>query len=225
MSAFSDPQAVARYAEGPVRLVPGFHALQEMAAILLAERVDATGRVLVLGAGGGLELKLFAGRHPGWRFLGVDPSAEMLALARTTLGPLASRVDFHEGYIDTAPAGPFDAAACLLTLHFVPAAERLRTLVELRRRLKPGAPLVVAHHSFPHSEGEKARWLGRYAAFAVASGVPAANTDNAIEAIGARLPILSPEEDEALLREAGFDAVELFYAGFTFKGWVAYQQA
>jgi tRNA (cmo5U34)-methyltransferase len=28
-----------------------------------------------------------------------------------------------------------------------------------------------------------------------------------------------------LLREAGFETVELFYAGFTFKGWVAYQQA
>lgn len=225
LQPFSDPQAVARYAEGPVRLVPGFHALQEMASILLAERVGAAGRVLVLGAGGGLELKLFAERHPGWRFLGVDPSAEMLALARTTLGPLASRVDLHEGYIDTAPVEQFDGATCLLTLHFIPAAERLRTLVELRRRLKPGAPLVVAHHSFPHSEAEKTRWLKRYAAFSVASGVPADNADRAIEAIGARLPVLSPEEDEALLREAGFETVELFYAGFTFKGWVAYQQA
>jgi tRNA (cmo5U34)-methyltransferase len=167
-------------------------------------------------------LKLFAERHPDWRFLGVDPSTEMLALARTTLGLLASHVDFHAGYIDTAPVAQYDAATCLLTLHFVPAAERLRTLVELRRRLKPGAPLVVAHHSFPHSEGEKARWLKRYAAFAVASGAPAANADNAIEAISARLPILSPEEDEALLREAGFETVELFYAGFTFKGGVAY---
>jgi tRNA (cmo5U34)-methyltransferase len=225
LQPFSDPQAVARYAEGPVRLVPGFHALQEMASILLAERVGAAGRVLVLGAGGGLELKLFAERHPGWRFLGVDPSAEMLALARTTLGPLASRVDLHAGYIDTAPVEQFDGATCLLTLHFIPAAERLRTLVELRRRLKPRAPLVVAHHSFPHSEAGKARWLKRYAAFSVASGVPADNADKAIEAIGARLPVLSPEEDAALLREAGFETVELFYAGFTFKGWVAYQQA
>jgi tRNA (cmo5U34)-methyltransferase len=75
---------------------------------------------------------------------------------------------------------------------------------------------------YPQSEGEKARWLKRYAAFSVASGVPAVNADKAIEAIGARLSILSPEEDEALLRQAGFETVELFYAGFTFKGWVAY---
>lgn len=222
MSSFTDPQAAARYAEGPVRLVPGFHALQQMAALLLAERVPAEGHVLVLGAGGGLELKVFAEAQPGWRFVGVDPSTEMLKVAEATLGSLASRVDLVEGYIDTAPEGLFDGATCLLTLHFLSAEERLHTLRELRRRLKPGAPLVVAHHSFPQTEREKARWLDRYAAFAVSSGVSTSNASKAIEAIGARLPLLAPEQDVALLQEAGFDAVELFYAGFTFKGWVAY---
>ncbi|WP_257385970.1 class I SAM-dependent methyltransferase [Tahibacter caeni] len=220
MSSFSDPQAVARYAEGPVRQVPGFSALQQMATLLLAETVPDSGRVLVLGAGGGLELKVFAEAQPGWRFVGVDPSAEMLKLAQATLGPLASRVQFHEGYVDTAPSGPFDGAACLLTLHFLEAGERLRTLTELRRRLKPGASLVVAHHSFPQAAGEKVRWLERYAAFAAASGIPAANARNAIDAIGAKLPVLSPDDDVALLGAAGFDRIELFYAGFTFKGWI-----
>jgi tRNA (cmo5U34)-methyltransferase len=219
--SFSDPQAVARYAEGPVRQVPGFHALQQMAALLLAETVPSDGRVLVLGAGGGLELKVFAETQPGWRFTGVDPSAEMLKLAEATLGPLASRVELCEGTIDIAPEGPFDGATCLLTLHFLEAEERLRTLKLLRRRLKPGAPLVVAHHSFAQGEGEKVRWLKRYAAFAAASGIPASHAANAIDAIGKKLPVLSPEDDVALLREAGFHAVELFYAGFTFKGWIA----
>jgi tRNA (cmo5U34)-methyltransferase len=219
LSLFSDPEAVARYGEGPVRNVPGFHALQQMAALLLAEVVPEEGHVLVLGAGGGLELKVFAERQPKWRFAGVDPSAEMLQLASATLGPLSSRVELHEGYIDTAPEGPFDGATCLLTLHFLKAEERLHTLTELRRRLRPGAPLVVAHHSFPQAEGAKARWLGRYAAFA---GVPEPNVKNAIEAMSTRLPLLSPEEDVALLSRAGFDGIDLFYAGFTFRGWVAY---
>lgn len=218
--SFSDPQAVARYAEGPVRQVPGFHALQRMATLLLAETVPRDGHVLVLGAGGGLELKVFADAQADWHFVGVDPSAEMLKLARATLGPLAPRVELHEGYIDTAPAGPFDGATCLLTLHFLAAEERLRTLKELARRLKPGAPLIVAHHSFPQGEGEKARWLARYAAFAA---LPPAEASNAIAAIGSRLPSLSPEQDVALLQAAGFEAAELFYAGFTFRGWIAYK--
>lgn len=225
MTWFSDPDAVARYAEGPVRLVPGFDSLQRMTTLLLRESVPPAGNILVLGAGGGLELKRFADNQPGWRFVGVDPSAEMLKLAQATLGPLAERVELHEGYIDTAPDGPFDGATCLLTLHFIPAEERLRTLKEIWRRLLPGAPLVVAHHSFPQSPDEKARWLKRYAAYAVDSGVPASDAERAIAAISAQLPVLAPEADEALLKAAGFEGIELFYAGFSFKGWVAYKPA
>ena len=206
-----------------MRQVPGFHGLQRMAGLLLAERVPEDGRILVLGAGGGLELKAFAEAYPGWRFCGVDPSAEMLALAGQTLGPLAERVEMHEGYIDTAPSGPFDGAACLLTLHFIPEDERRRTVAEIHRRLVPGAPLVVAHHSVPQEEAEKLRWLGRYAAFAAASGIPLQEANKAVAAMAERLPLLSPEQDEAVLRDAGFTDIALFYAGFTFRGWVGYK--
>jgi tRNA (cmo5U34)-methyltransferase len=220
--AFADPQAVARYAEGPPRLVPGFADLQRMATLLLAEQAPEDARVLVLGAGGGLELKVFAQAHPGWSFDGVDPAAEMLKQAERTLGSLASRVRLHEGYVMDAPEGPFDAATCLLTLHFVPFEEKLRTLVELRRRLKPGAPFVCGHFSFPQGEGERTLWLSRYAAFAVASGVEPGHAEQARAWIHAHLNVLTPEQDEALLREAGFSGTSLFYAGFAFRGWVAY---
>ena len=219
MSSFNDPDSVARYAEGPIRMVPGFLDLQKMTHILLAEHCPGEAHILVLGAGGGLELKAFAEARPLWRFTGVDPSAEMLALATRTLGPLAPRATLHQGYIDTAPEGPFDAATCLLTLHFLPRDQRLQTLTQLRRRLKPGAPFVAAHHAFPHDA--KPRWLGRFAAFAVTNGMSEAQAQNAIPALSTQLPTLSPEEDEALLRAAGFSDVQLFYAAFTFRGWVA----
>ncbi|KAJ9466875.1 Carboxy-S-adenosyl-L-methionine synthase [Diplonema papillatum] len=223
MSCFSDAEAVARYAEGPVKLVPGFRDLQRMTLLLLAERVPKAGSVLVLGAGGGLELKVFADAQPEWRFAGVDPSREMLDLAAKTVGPAAAgRVQLVEGYVGSAPDEPFDGATCLLTMHFMPVAERKAALLELRRRLKPGAPLVVAHHSFPREPAAEKVWLDRYAAFAFASGVPEGNARNASAAISKKLPAVSPEEDEALLREAGFAGVKLFYAGFTFRGWIAY---
>ena len=223
MTPFSGSTIVSSYAENAARMVPGLRDLPKMAAALLAERAPADARILVLGAGGGLELKGFADMQPDWRFDGVDPSAEMLQLARTTLGPLASRVRLHEGYIDTAPIGPFDGATCLLTLHFLPRAERLETLKQLHVRLKAGAPLVVVHHSFPNEGPDQDRWLQRSAAFAVASGMPSAQA-RSILALKDRLPVLSPEQDAGLLSEAGFMHVELFYCAFTFKGWVAYRR-
>ena len=218
---FSDPAAVARYAEGPPRFVPGYFDLHRMSGVLLAERAPDNARVLVLGAGGGLELRAFATAQPGWSFVGVDPAGAMLELAARTMGPLASRAQLHEGYIDDAPEGPFDAAACLLTLHFLDTAERRRTLSEIHRRLKPGAPFVAAHSSFPQDES-RGQWLSRYAAFAVASGADPEQVKGARAAIDAHLNMLSPEQDEAVLREAGFSDISLFYAAFTWRGWVGY---
>jgi tRNA (cmo5U34)-methyltransferase len=219
-SHFSDPAAIARYAEGPPRFVPGFDALHTMTSILLAEAAPPDAHVLVLGAGGGLELRSLALANPGWRFTGVDPSGPMLALAAQTLGPLADRVTLVEGLIDAAPAGPFDAATCLLTLHFLPAAARSDTLAALHTRLRPGAPFVAAHLSFP--QAERPLWLARYAAFARAQGAPAAQTEQASVAVGSALPLLDPAIDEDLMRAAGFADPTLFFAAFTWRGWIAH---
>ncbi|HEY9453845.1 MAG TPA: methyltransferase domain-containing protein [Bradyrhizobium sp.] len=219
---FSDPEAVTRYAEGPPRFVPGYADLHRMTRILLAERAAPDAQVLVLGAGGGLELKALAEAEPRWRFVGVDPAAEMLKLAERTLGPLNARVQLQEGYIDDAPDGPFDAATCLLTLHFLDADERRRTAREIHRRLRPGAPFVAAHSSFPQTDSERAQWLSRYAAYAIASGAEPDKANNARAAVDASLSLLSPEQDARILSEAGFKNVELFYAAFTWRGWVGY---
>lgn len=215
MMPFSDPAVVAGYAEATPKKVPGLSDLHRMAAILLAERAPDDADILVVGAGGGLELRAFAESQPGWRFLGVDPSAEMLDLARRTLGPHAPRADLRLGTIDAAPSGPFDGATCLLTLHFLDHDERLRTIREIHRRLRPGAALVVAHHSAADG-ADLTRWLSRSLTFA---GTP--DTTNAATQMAQRLPVLTTEEDEALLREAGFSEIALFYAALSFRGWVA----
>lgn len=207
------------YAEGPPRQVPGFAGLLRMTSLLLGERVPQQGEVLVLGAGGGLELKALADDHPGWTFTGVDPSADMLRVAKQTVGPHVARIRLQEGYIDTAPEGPFDGATCLLTLHFVSRDQRLETLRQIHRRLAPGAPFVVAHISFPQTEPERSMWIARHVAF---SGTDPAHAENAKQAIATKLSILSPEDDEALLRETGFSNIRLFYAGLSFRGWVGY---
>lgn len=223
MTSFSDATLVSGYAERTARIVPGLADLHRMAGVLLGERAPRDARILVLGAGGGLELQALAAMQPNWRFDGVDPSAEMLQLARIATTTVASRVHLHEGYVHTAPPGPFDGATCLLTLHFLPADECLETLKQLFQRLKPGAALVVAHHSIPDAGGNRQRWLERYVAFTIANGAAANSAQDSIAAISQRLPVLSPEQDVALLHEAGFQDVEPFYAAFTFRGWVAYR--
>ncbi len=217
---FHDPSAVARYADDTPRKVPGFADLHRMTMLLLAEHAPDVAKILVVGAGGGLELKALADAQPNWQFVGVDPSAEMLHLASHVLESYGARIQLQQVYVDSAPSGPFDGATCLLTLHFLPSEERLHTLRQIHRRMRPSAPLVVAHHSCP-DDGEGKRWLSRSAAFANGPGVDFARAAASAATMAERLPLLSTREDEELLRQAGFSDVALFYAGFSFRGWVA----
>lgn len=216
------PGDAASYGARVERSVPGLRDMHRMVALLLAERVPTDGRVLVLGAGGGLELSAMAELAPGWRFDGIDPSAEMIGQARVRLGANASRVAFHEGYIEAAPDGPFDGATALLVLHFLPRSERLQTLRQIARRLAPGAPLAVLHHSFAQTGVTPDLWLRRNAQWLIRAGLHQEQAMAGIATMKERLPVLSPEDDEALLYEAGFGGIELFYAALTFRGWICH---
>jgi tRNA (cmo5U34)-methyltransferase len=219
-NGFSDPEFVARYEEGVRQFVPALDALHRMAGLLLAECMKERPTVLVIGAGGGMELKSFADAYPDWRFVGVDPSGPMLELAQRKLQDAADRVTLLEGYVDDAPEGPFDGAVCLLTLHFMNAEDRLHALKQIRRRLSLGAPLVTAHSSFPQDDGQRARGLDRYERFAVASGALPELAEGARKSVDAALNIMTPEQDETIMFHAGFGDVETFYTAFTWRGWI-----
>lgn len=146
-SSAEDPVAVAehvaRYADEPPRRVPGYDALHQMAAVLLAENAPRVARVLVVGAGGGKELAMLADTHPEWTIDGVDPSEEMLDLAKCTVGSNLGRVHLINGVIDDVPTDAlYDGAVSVLTMHFLHKEERLRTISEIHRRLRPGSPLA-----------------------------------------------------------------------------------
>jgi len=220
LAAFENRDHVARYAEGPPRFTPGFRDLHKMVSVLLAERTPDKAHLLVHGAGGGLELSAFAKAHPGWTFVGVDPAQAMLLEAERVLGEHASRAVLHHGYIDDAPDGPFDAATSLLTLHFLDKDEREKTLSQIRRRLKPGAPFIAVHSSFPQDERTRSLWLSRYAAYAIASGADPEQAEQARSAVEATGTMYDPETDVALLRRGGFQNITEFYVAFTWRGWI-----
>ena len=217
-----DIRPINSYAETALRQVPGLAGLHRMTELLLAERVPPAGRLLVLGAGGGMELSNLATARTGWQFDGVDPSASMLDAARVATADFGARVTLHRGTIEVAPEGPVDGATSILTFHFIPLADRLETLRQLHRRLKPGAPLVLAHMSFPQDEASRAIWMHRHADFAVSNGVDKAQAENGRQAMLERLHLLAPDKEEAMLGEAGFSGTSLFFAGFDFRGWVTY---
>jgi tRNA (cmo5U34)-methyltransferase len=62
---------------------PGYELVFELVAALLRARCPDDARVLLAGAGGSTEVRAFGSAAPGWRLTAVDPSAEMLARAKS----------------------------------------------------------------------------------------------------------------------------------------------
>jgi tRNA (cmo5U34)-methyltransferase len=148
----------------------------------------------------------------------------MLELARETAGPAAGdRLQLIQGVVADAPAGPFDAATCILVMGLVPDdGAKLDLLREVRRRLKPGAPFVLADQCIDLAAPDRALRLDRYAAYARASGVDPATVAGARAMMDTSTTIVAPARNEALLREAGFEAIELFYLAMAWRGWLGY---
>ena len=154
----------------------------------------------------------------------MDPAAEMLGAAkeRLRLAAASDRVDWHHGYIFDAPSGPFDAATCMLTLHFVPDdGGKERTLAEIRKRLKPGAPFVLVDLCINLSEPDASVALDRYRNFALESGAEPDRVDATCGRVSSVLNTASAARNEELLGSSGFSQIELFYAGLSWRGWRA----
>ena len=224
-SMYANDEWTKRYVkDGPPAFTPGHAGLLQMVGVLLAERTPHDGTVLIVGAGGGLETRYLAGAAPGYRFIGVDPSPQMLDMARTIAGPVAGdRLTLLQGTALDAPPGPFDAATCILVLHVIPDdGSKARTLENVRGRLKRGAPFVLVDQCIDRAASDFERRVERYGAYALASSVDAQTVAGAKEHLRANACMVAAARNEQLLREAGFKDVEVFYVGMAWRGWIAY---
>jgi ubiquinone/menaquinone biosynthesis C-methylase UbiE len=119
----------------------------------------ASGAVLEVGVGSGLNLRFYSSASVT-RLVGVDPSQELLSMARKRAEDLAFPVDLR---CESAEAlslddESFDTIVMTFTLCSIP--EPLRALREMRRVLKAGGRLLFAEHGLSPDAGVR-RWQER----------------------------------------------------------------
>jgi len=100
-------------------------------------------RMLELGTGTGETARRLLEAHPNAFLVGIDSSAEMLAVARDALPP--ERVDLRVVPIeDELPEGPFDLVASALCVHHLSGREKADLFGRIRAALRPGGRFVLA---------------------------------------------------------------------------------
>lgn len=209
----------------------GYDACHELAACMLAASLGSGGaaRVLVVGAGGPAKEVTIAGRlQPHWRFTAVDPSQAMLdiAAARVAEAGLAERTEIILGKVEDLPEeAVFDAATLIGVLHHLPGDGAKQAILHaIARRLKPGAPLILAGNRYAYASqplllqawGERWRMQG-------------ASADEVQAKLGKILQGADPPHSEAavaaLLADAGFEAPLPFFSSLFWGAWIAHRCA
>ena len=119
----------------------------------------AHGRVLEIGIGSGLNLP-FYDRGRLRSLCAVDPSAELLAMARKKARGLGMDVELEQQSAERLPfaRASFDCVLHTWTLCSIP--DPSAALAEIRRVLKPGGELLFIEHGLS-SDPAVARWQRR----------------------------------------------------------------
>jgi tRNA (cmo5U34)-methyltransferase len=196
-----------------------------MAYSCLRSLVKDDARLLIVGAGPGLEICTFGPHSPRWDMTGVDPSGEMLAIAKRKIDEkrLSNPINLFKGYVHDLPETPdYDAATCILVMHFLPDdGSKLRLLESIGRRLKSGSPFVLVDGFGVKGSDSFNRIVSAWKTFAKTQGVDPQMVEEGFSGqILKRLQFVPEKRIVALLEEAGFEKPSRFYTGFLYGGWM-----
>lgn len=223
-----DRERASQYDLDIRKAIPGYQALHDMTQSLLETNLPTTANLLIVGSGTGMELISYGEKNPQWSLTGVDPSDDMMAIAKDKLASrkLLERIDLHTGYIDTLPkTKPMDAATLMLVMHFVrDDGAKLKLLQNVAQHLKLGAKLILADlhgdKSAPYFAKFKQAWQAFY--LSQLDDVAKAKAEQNFETSIDKSVYFVPETRIIeLLNRAGFNKVTKFYNAFLFGGWMA----
>jgi tRNA (cmo5U34)-methyltransferase len=223
------PVGVEEYDSAIRSFCGAYEEIFKLSYCCLKASLSKRARLLVVGAGTGMEITEFAPLSPDWSFCGVDPSAKMLSLARKKISEkkIRNKIRLVQGYVnDLADKESFDGVTCILVMHFLKDdGAKLDLLTSINRCLKPGAPLVLVDGcGKPGSRSFKEN-LKAWKQYPVIHGLEPDYVENAFNKTILKMVQFVPESRILeLLKEAGFTNIYKYYSGFLYSGWTAYRK-
>lgn len=217
----------SEYARTVAAVNVGYDLMFTLTTCFLRALRQPTLDLLVVGAGGGMEIAQFLPSHPGWRIVGVDTSTDMLALAQARAERLnvVERVELVHGTVDVLPAERrFDAATCLYVLHFLSDDAKRALLEGIAARLRPEAPVLVASGARVDAADLRDDMLSAWQQHGELMGLPAERMAAIIaQLVGQQADATTEENYVRLLHEAGFQRVTPFVSIMNggMVGWIA----
>jgi ubiquinone/menaquinone biosynthesis C-methylase UbiE len=133
-----------------------FAMTRSEATRLRAANVSAArGVVVEVGIGSGLNLPFYTGGVT--HLVGIDTSAELLALARGKIGSTPFPIELVHGDAERIPRADASVDTVVVTWSLCSIANAPAALADMRRVLKPGGTLIFVEHGLSPDAGVR-KW-------------------------------------------------------------------
>jgi ubiquinone/menaquinone biosynthesis C-methylase UbiE len=118
-------------------------------------------RILDLGCGTGTLTLLLKSQHPESRVAAIDADPQILGIAREKAARAGLDIDFHQvmSYALPFPDASFDHVFSSLVFHHLTREQKLGTLAEVLRILRPGGRLHIADFGLPQNAAMRAAFF------------------------------------------------------------------
>jgi tRNA (cmo5U34)-methyltransferase len=208
------------------RSVPFYGEIERMVAELAAD-FARDGAIYDLGcstAAAFLRIAPLLPRESKARFVGIDSSPDMLAVAERKLDEAAFPFSFEllAANLDRG-AGIVDATVVLLvlTLQFIRPLNRDRLLADVYRGLRPGGCLIVVEKVLGETPLWNRLFIKHYYELKRRNGYSELEIAQKREALENVLVPYRVEENRDLLARHGFASVDVFFKWYNFCGLIA----
>lgn len=106
----------------------------------------AEGRVLEIGVGSGLNLPFYAPAAKS--LIGLDPSVQLLAMARQAARRASATIEFINSSAETIPLYNRSVDTVVSTWTLCSVSDAIRALGEMRRVLRPSGKFIFVEHGY-----------------------------------------------------------------------------
>jgi tRNA (cmo5U34)-methyltransferase len=209
------------------RSVPFYAEVQRMAVELAGRFLIDGATVYDIGCSSGTTLSSIAEAVPPdrkIRLVGIEPSAGMREHAAKKLAPAQHlhSVEFWSRPVEEYESLPdAQVITMLYTLQFLRPVLRPRVMRTLYHSLRPGGCLIFAEKVLGSDPGLRRVFIDLYHKYKSRNGYSDTEISHKREALENVLIPFTDEENQAMLREAGFTQRERLFQWYTFAAYIA----
>lgn len=200
------------------RRILGYETIFQLMADLVQVNHENPKNFLIVGAGGGQELSTLIPSFPNAQYVAVDPSDNMLHLAKLRLAEeqLNAAVDYYAEELQyVAFSEKFDVATCHLVLHFLQTTEQKKSLIEaIAQNVAPGGLAFFSSFNTALDAVHYEKMMEAWGIAMLRNGVTEKQWLAFKQSFGDTLIPIRTEELIELFEQAGFTNVQPYFKAY-----------